>query len=210
MDRATEGPVCCDKRDKIRRQGDGHAMTKLTRQAMAASLKKLLAQKSLDKITVKEIADDCGVKRQTFYYHFRDIYDLLEWTFIQEGRQFIDRDRICETWQDVYLEVLRYIEKNRDFALNAYNSAGREHLEHYLYEIVYDLIAQFLEGMEGSEKLSPEDKSFICDFYKFGLVGILEEWIGQGMKEDPEALATKLNKLLKRYIEMDSFLLADH
>lgn len=185
-------------------------MAKLTQQAMAASLKKLLAQKSLDKITVTEIADDCGVKRQTFYYHFQDIYDLLEWTFIREGEQFIDRERICDTWQDVYLEVLRYIEKNRDFTLNAYNSAGREHLEHYLHQIVYDLIAQFLEGMEGSEKIPPEDKSFICDFYKFGLVGILLEWIGRGMKENPEVIARRLNKLLKRHIEMDFQMLASH
>lgn len=185
-------------------------MAKLTQQAMAASLKKLLAQKSLDKITVKEIADDCGVKRQTFYYHFRDIYDLLEWTFIQEGEQFIDKERICDTWQDVYLEVLRYIEKNKDFTLNAYNSVGREHLQRYLYQIVYDLIGRFLEGIEGSEKISSEDKSFICDFYKFGLVGMLLEWIGRGMKEDPEVIARRLNRLLKRHIEMDFQTLANH
>ncbi|MCI9596993.1 MAG: TetR family transcriptional regulator [Firmicutes bacterium] len=185
-------------------------MARLTQQAMAASLKKLLAQKSLDKITVKEIADDCGVKRQTFYYHFQDIYDLLEWTFIQEGEQFIDRERICDTWQDVYLEVLLYIEKNKDFTLNAYNSEGRQHLEHYLQQIVRDLIAQFLEGMEGSEKILLEDKSFICDFYKFGLVGILLEWIGRGMKEDPEVIAGRLNKLLKRHIEKDFQILESH
>ena len=178
-------------------------MAKLTQRAMAASLKKMLSKKTLDKITVKEIADDCGVKRQTFYYHFKDIYDLLEWTFIHEGEQFIDRERICSNWQDVYLEVFRYIEKNKSFTINAYNSMAREHLEQYLYQIVYRLIAQFVEGMEGSEKIPAEDRDFICDFYKFALVGIILEWIGTGMKEDPELITGKLRRLLERHIKTD-------
>ena len=49
--------------------------------ALAQSLKKLLSVRKLDKITVKDIVEDCGVNRQTFYYYFRDIYDLLEWNF---------------------------------------------------------------------------------------------------------------------------------
>ncbi|MCQ4638238.1 TetR/AcrR family transcriptional regulator [Anaerovorax odorimutans] len=180
-------------------------MSQLTQRAMAASLKKMLAKKTLDKITVKEIADDCGVKRQTFYYHFKDIYDLLEWTFLQEGEQFIDKERICENWQDVYLEVFRYIENNKNFTINAYNSVGREHLERYLYRIVYDLIALFIRGMEGSEKIAKEDRDFICDFYKYALVGIILEWIGGGMKEDPQRISSKLNRLLKRHMEADLF-----
>lgn len=69
---------------------------------MAASLKKALSKKTLDKITIKEITDDCGIKRQTFYYHFQDIYDLLEWVFLQEGQQIIDEENLCDTWQDIY------------------------------------------------------------------------------------------------------------
>ncbi|MCB6994118.1 TetR/AcrR family transcriptional regulator [bacterium 210820-DFI.6.37] len=178
-------------------------MAKLTQQAMAASLKKLLSKKTLDKITVKEIADDCGVRRQTFYYHFKDIYDLLEWTFLQEGEGLIDRDRLSDTWQDIYLKVFHYIERNRNFIINAYNSVGREAMERFLYQSVYDLIEKFLDDMEGSEKINREDKTFICDFYKFGLVGILLEWIGKDMKEDPEVLSGRLNWLLARHMETD-------
>lgn len=182
-------------------------MAKLTQQAMAASLKKLLSKKTLDKITVKEIADECGVRRQTFYYHFKDIYDLLEWTFLQEGERIIDRERLSDTWQDIYLKVFHYIEKNRSFIINAYNSMGREPLERFLYQIVYDLIAKFLNDMESSEKLTGEDKTFICDFYKFGLVGVILEWIGQGMKEDPEVLSSRINRLLERHIKTDFHIL---
>lgn len=183
-------------------------MTQLTQRAMAASLKKLLSRKTLDKITVKEIADDCGVKRQTFYYHFKDIYDLLEWTFIQEGEQFIDAERICENWQDVYLEVFQYIENNKNFTINAYNSMGREHLERYFYKIVYDLIALFIDGTGGSQ-IPQEDKDFICNFYKYALVGIILDWIRGGMKEDPKAITSKLHSLLEQQMNTGLFPLCD-
>ena len=59
------------------------------KEQMAASLKKLMTRKNLGRITIQELADDCGINRYTFYYHFQDIYDLLSWTFRQ------DREAVC-------------------------------------------------------------------------------------------------------------------
>ena len=55
-------------------------MSDLTKRALEQSLKNLLLQKPLHKITISDIADDCGINRMTFYYHFKDIYDLVEWS----------------------------------------------------------------------------------------------------------------------------------
>ena len=55
-------------------------MSELTKRALEQSLKNLLLQKPLNKITISDIADDCGINRMTFYYHFKDIYDLVEWS----------------------------------------------------------------------------------------------------------------------------------
>ena len=65
-------------------------MSDITKNALAASLKKLLNRKTLNKITVKDITDDCGVNRQTFYYHFHDVYELVEWIFIHELEKYTD------------------------------------------------------------------------------------------------------------------------
>ena len=68
-------------------------MSDITKRAISASLKKLLCEKKLNKITVQDIADDCGINRQTFYYHFQDIYDLVEWTCIEDTEKVLKENR---------------------------------------------------------------------------------------------------------------------
>ncbi len=68
-------------------------MSQVTKRALAASLIKLLSQKPLDKVTVKDIIEDCGVNRQTFYYHFKDIYDLVDWNFLRARKRMIRGSR---------------------------------------------------------------------------------------------------------------------
>ena len=80
-------------------------MSEITKKALAETLKKLLSKNKLNKITIKEITEDCGINRQTFYYHFKDIYDLLEWIYKNEVIQEIEEKTTYETWQ--------YIKKQR-------------------------------------------------------------------------------------------------
>ncbi len=61
---------------------------------------KLLLERPLDKITVTDIAEDCGINRMTFYYHFRDIYDLVEWACQEDARRILDGKRTYTTWQE--------------------------------------------------------------------------------------------------------------
>ena len=58
-----------------------------TKQAMADSLKRYMEVKSLSKITISAICEDCGINRKTFYYHFKDIYDLVEWACVEDGKR---------------------------------------------------------------------------------------------------------------------------
>ena len=67
-------------------------MSQITKNALATALKKLLSKKELSKITISNITEECGVNRQTFYYHFKDIYDLLEWIFTNEVIEEIDNE----------------------------------------------------------------------------------------------------------------------
>ena len=60
-------------------------MSEVTKRALEQSLKNLLLKKPLNKITINDIAEDCGINRMTFYYHFKDIYDLVEWSCLEDA-----------------------------------------------------------------------------------------------------------------------------
>ncbi|MGB8456054.1 MAG: TetR/AcrR family transcriptional regulator C-terminal domain-containing protein [Anaerocolumna sp.] len=171
-------------------------MSQITKLALAASLKKFLNHKTLDKISVKEIVGDCGVNRQTFYYHFQDIYGLVEWIFITEGMKILDGKKTYDSWQEGFLQVFYYVEENKLLVINTFHSIGRDHLERFLYNEVYKLLIDVVDEQAQGMKVSEENKNFIADFYKYAFVGVMLDWIRNGMKEDPKEIIDKISKLI--------------
>lgn len=176
-------------------------MSQITKKALAASLKNMLAQKPLEKIKVIDITQDCEVNRQTFYYHFKDIYDLLEWIYTNEAAKVLGDNKTYDTWQEGFARIFNYILDNKDFVLNTYKSVSREYLERYLYNETYLLLIKVVEEKSNGMVLRENDKSFIADFYKYAFVGLVLDWIKKGMKEDPGEIIEKLNILISGNIE---------
>lgn len=176
-------------------------MSQTTKKALAASLKSMLAKKPLDKIKVTDITEDCEVNRQTFYYHFKDIYDLLEWVYTNEATRVIGDKKTYSTWQQGFTRIFNYILDNKDFVLNTYNSVSREYLERYLYNETYLLLIGVVEEKSNGMSVRENDKSFIADFYKYAFVGLVLDWIKKGMRESPEEIIEKLNILISGNIE---------
>lgn len=171
-------------------------MSEITKRALAASLKHLLAKKSLDKITVVDIAEDCGVNRQTFYYHFQDIYDLVDWIFLDEASKALEGKKDYSTWQQGYLQIFHYVLENRALVTNVYHSVSRERMEQYLYQVTYDLLCGVVEEAAAGIAVREEDKQFIADFYKFAFVGLMLDWIAHSMHEDPRQIVNRLATLI--------------
>lgn len=176
-------------------------MSQITKKALAASLKKLLSQKALDKITVIDIVEDCEVNRQTFYYHFKDIYDLVEWIFLTEASTAIDGKKTYSTWQKGFLQVFEYALENKALIINIYHSMSREQLERYLYDVTYNLLIGVVEEQAAGMVVRDSDKKFIADFYKFAFVGLLLDWIRRGMKDDPEKIVEHISVLIQGNIK---------
>ncbi len=172
-------------------------MTQVTKRALAASLKKLLSQKTLDKITVIDIVEDCEVNRQTFYYHFKDIYDLIDWIYTQEAARALDGNKTYETWQQGLLHLFDYIRSNCDFVRNTYHSVNREHLERYLHQEAQSLLLGVIEEKAAGKNVREDDKAFIAHFYKFAFVGLILDWIKNGMREDPNEIVSRLSVLIQ-------------
>lgn len=171
-------------------------MSQITKKAIEASLKNLLLKKPFDKITINDIVEDCGISRMTFYYHFKDIYDLVEWACEKDVKKILEDKDDYKTWTQGFLNLFEEVLKNKPFILNVYRSVGREQVENYLYKIVYDLLLNVIEEKAQGMTVRDEDKEFVADFYKYAFVGLMLDWVKNGMKEDPHKIVKKVEFLL--------------
>lgn len=172
-------------------------MADLTKKALEESLKHLLAKKPVNKITINDIVTDCGVNRTTFYYHFRDIYDLIEWSCEEDARQVLQNNITYETWEKGLLAIFYAVRENKPFILNVYRHVSQEQITRYLYQVVHSLLMRVVEECAEGMKVQEEEKRFIADFYKYAFVGLMLEWIGRDMQEDPEQIVKHLSALIE-------------
>lgn len=171
-------------------------MSNMTKQALEASLKRMLLQKPLNKITIGDLAEDCGVNRMTFYYHFRDIYDLVEWSCEEDARRALDGKKTYETWQEGFYQIFQAVEENRPFIMNVYHSVSREQVENYLYKVTYHLVAGVVEEKAAGMAVRQEDKEFIAHVWKYAFVGLMLDWIRNDMKDDPKQLVARFSAVI--------------
>ena len=167
-------------------------MSQVTKRALEQSLKNLLLKKPLTKITINDIAEDCGINRMTFYYHFKDIYDLVEWSCLEDARRALEEKKTHDTWQQGLLQIFEAVRQNKPFILNVYHCVDREQVERYLRPLVDHLILGVIDERSAALTVRDEDKAFIAQVYGYIFIGIMLDWIGDNMKDDPEALVKKL------------------
>ena len=163
-----------------------------TKYALEDALKKLLLQKPIDKITINDLTEECGISRMTFYYHFKDIYDLVEWVCIEDVKRALKDKKTYDTWQEGMGQIFEAVLENRPFIMNVYHSISKDKIESYLYKLTYQLIADVVGEKCAGMELAEEDKRFIAEFYKYGFVGTMLDWIERGMKDDYRVIVKRL------------------
>ena len=171
-------------------------MSQITKRALEESLKNLLLQKPLNKITINDIAEDCGINRMTFYYHFKDIYDLIEWSCLEDAQKALAGKKTYDTWQEGFLHIFEAVKENKPFVMNVYRSVSREQIENYLFSLTYDLLLGVVNEQADGMSVRDEDKAFIANVYKYTFVGLMLEWIKGDMKEDPKRIIDRLTLVI--------------
>ena len=166
-------------------------MSQVTKRALEASLKNLLLQKPLSKITISDITEDCGINRMTFYYHFKDIYDLVEWVCLEDAKRALDGKSSYDTWQQGFVRIFRAVQENKPFVMNVYRCVSREQVEHYLTPLTDDLLMGVINELSADMVVREEDKAFIARVYSYAFVGLMLDWIKDDMRCDPERLVAR-------------------
>ena len=168
---------------------------------IAEAFIRLSKQKNIDKITVKDLVEVCGISRQTFYYHFDDVYDLLEWVFEEDANRVLPSEVVYEHWRDDVMMFFKYLADNSVFALNIYNSNSRIYMLRYFKRRLQGCIRSFAIIVSEGKNIDRTDFEFVVEFYANGIVGLISQWLDLGMQLPKEITQDRFLKLLDNSVE---------
>lgn len=152
----------------------------------------LLHTKPFDKITVRDIVEACEINRNTFYYHYSDIYDLLEEVFTKKINEMIESHQGGTSWITAFLKLANEAYEHKKMIYNICSSRSYEYLENYMYRACNQICIEVVRNIAADMEVPEEDIEFIASFYEFGFVGVLSEWFKTGMREDPLQLGSQM------------------
>ncbi len=168
-----------------------------TKKNLAETLKRLMKHKRLDRITIREITDECGYNRQTFYYHFEDIYDLLRWIYRQDIIRLQKLQQKGKSWQEEILILLDWLTINKEFCVNTLNSLGHRNLKRFFYEDIYGIVSKFINSLESCSDKNKEYKDFLTHFYTISLGALMENWVLDEIDKSPQYIVNYLSEIIK-------------
>jgi len=170
-------------------------MTEMTKLILSKSLKKLLSKKPLNKITVKDIVSDCKLTRQTFYYHFQDIFELLDWTYKNEIGHILE-DANNSSWDIVIKGILSYIKDNKSMFAYTIQSVGREHFEQAVYPNLYEFSKNKIYKASSELEIPLDKIHFLANLQTITLLSVIIQWANNGMKENIDEIVQMLDMTL--------------
>ena len=178
---------------------------KTAKEILTASFQELAAKKSVDKITIQEIVDNCGYSPATFYRYFKDKYDLIAWEHTRAVAEIMDQigsDNYI--WKQTLYDGARlYIEHKEYLANLLQHTSGREFFMQYMTEINCAALEKYIMSVNGNKKLTHEEKMYV-KIYCHGIVGLACEWImGQidtSLEEIAEVYEQSVPEPLKKYL----------
>lgn len=159
-------------------------MANFTKQAIKSSFMKLLNQQPLSKISVRDIVEDCGINRNSFYYHFQDIPSLIEEIIKEHADRIIEQYPTVNSLRECINIMFRYALENKKAVLHIYNSANRDIYEKSMMKLCEYVVTKYLETVFGKDPESEKARASAIIFFKCELFGLSFEWIEKGMKED--------------------------
>lgn len=169
-------------------------MSSLTKQAIIDCTIGLAENKPLKKITVNDIVKTCGITRNTFYYYFHDIYDVLDTAMAEQ----IDKLKGCkpEDYDKVFFDIIEFTVMYKKVWRNLYKTLGPEVLQKYIMGRIHHIFVEYVESQLAGEAISERDMTIICAFFEEALFGVMARWVrGESTIGTPEEMQDFSNRI---------------
>lgn len=164
----------------------------ITKHALANALKDLMTTHSFSKISVGDICEKCGMNRKSFYYHFKDKYELIDWIFYNEFVAIVHQEKIADGW-DIIERLNEYFYQNKAFYKNALMVTGQNSFREYFEKIFQTTVMKYLENSFSSN----ENATFFAKFFSDASCLAIINWL----KEEPCMSAKKFSALIKESMQ---------
>ena len=176
-------------------------MPSFTRNAIKASFLKLLNERPLNQITIKDIVEDCGINRNSFYYHFQDIPTLLEEIVKEDADRILEEHASTSSVEECMEVAVRFALENKRAVMHIYHSANRAMYEKYLIQTCRHVVTEYINMVYGDIPVKEEDKTILIRFYECECFGQIMEWMDDGMRYDICAQFNRICELKKGMAE---------
>ena len=166
------------------------ADSNITKNALAVSMKKLMEKKPFSKISVGDICEDCGMNRKSFYYHFRDKYDLVNWIFYVDFIERMDWSSCRNEW-DMLVALCSHFYGERLFYQNALQVEGQNSFREYFCGMLRPVLILLTQNLVEEGRKKEFYIAFLCE----GVLGELVYWLREGSKITPEEFVEDLHEI---------------
>lgn len=176
-------------------------MPGFTKRAIRNSFIKLLNERPVNQITIRDIVEECGINRNSFYYHYRDMPSMIEEIILEEVDVIIRENPAIDSLEECLDVAISFALENRRAAMHLYNSSNRDVFEQYLWRVCEYTVSTYISTAFASSPVPKKDMGIIIRMYKWECFGAIIDWMRAGMKEDIQAIFHRINQLKKGMLE---------
>ena len=181
-------------------------MSEVTKRALEQSLKNLLLKKPLAKITINDITEDCGINRMTFYYHFKDIPDVVEFILKKKWDEILEHPQDRASILECMEEMADLVRNNRKVMFNVYRSVKKDTFLFYMNEISNYIIMEYFRKNADQFDLDEGEIRILIQYYKCLFMGFLMEWLDNNLKSDFGEEMRQASRLFEKHPELHAVL----
>lgn len=168
-----------------------------TRELLSRALRQQLLTTRLNRVTVSSLSAQAGINRQTFYYHFADVYDLAVWVFEQEIANHVLDHASYGEWAEGYRTLLQYMQAHREQTQAVLNSISHQRRDEFFLGQFRSMMEAIVAELQGDIVLADVDRQFVIDHYASSIHGHFLRWLARDAQDDPDVLVANIQKILK-------------
>jgi len=170
-------------------------MTNFTKQAIKESFLKLLDERALNKISVRDIAEDCGINRNSFYYHYQDIPSLLSEIISEQTDDIIRNHPSIQSLDECFEAAFSIATEKRRTIAHIYQSANQYMFTDEAMKLCESVVRKYIVTAFADSDMKRDDEEIVIRFMKCQLYGMVIDWISGGMKEEALNDLKRITKL---------------